>query len=65
MKTTKIYDNDSQCRAAGGRYSGADEQEEITRNVNGSEQCDYISDRAKMYAKTPETKVLIKNYEVC
>ena len=25
MKTTKIYDNDSQCRAAGGRCSGADE----------------------------------------
>ena len=29
-----------------------------------SEQSDYISDRAKMYAEIPETKVLIKNYEV-
>lgn len=29
-----------------------------------SEQCDYISDRAKMYAEIAETKVLIKNYEV-
>ena len=29
-----------------------------------SEQCDYISDRAKMYAENAETKVLIKNYEV-
>ena len=28
-----------------------------------SEQCDYISDRAKMYAEIAETKVLIKNYK--
>ena len=41
--------NDSQYRAASGRCSGADEQEEITRNVNGSEQCDYISDRGVVW----------------
>lgn len=55
---------DSQCCAAGGRKSSIDEQEEITRNAKYSKQCDYISDRAKMYAEIPEIKVLIKNYEV-
>ena len=54
---------DSQCCAAGVRKSSADEQEEIQSAP--SEQCNYISDRAKMYAEIAETKVLIKNYEVC
>lgn len=45
MKTTKIYDNDSQCRAAGGRYSGADEQEKTQRIASGSAQDDNVFDR--------------------
>ena len=45
MKTTKIYDNDSQCRAACGRYSGADEQEKTQRIVSGSAQDDNVFDR--------------------
>ena len=36
----------------------------VNFELHESEQCDYISDRAKMYAEIPETKVLIKNYEV-
>ena len=45
MKTTKIYDNDSQCRAAGGRKSGADEQEKTQRIASGSAQDDNVFDR--------------------
>ena len=45
MKTTKIYDNDSQCRAAGGRCSGADEQEKTQRIASGSAQDDNVFGR--------------------
>lgn len=45
MKTTKIFDNDSQCRAASGRFSGADELEKTQRIASENEQGDNVFDR--------------------
>ena len=46
MKTTKIYDNDSQCRAAGGRSSGADEalRLEPVKPLTLEESLEFLSD---------------------